>query len=178
MFVSSVPNFVEPVTKSTDEVIVCTTNVCAVIVLFTSRLDAVAFCLITKLSAELAVAAVIAFKAQLAVPNRLPVIPADTLRDPVTNALPLTSNLPFKLASLPIPTADCDTKNALCPYWPIRTVLSEKASMIGRPAAVLTLNKDPESVSSTWNRRPTVPSIEKRAEPLPRRDAATVDPDW
>ena len=95
VLVSCVPNLVDPVTKSTDDVIVCTTRVCAVIVLLTRRFDAVAFCLITKLSADDAVAAndaltalstneaVVALSAQLEVPNKDPVIPADTLREPV-----------------------------------------------------------------------------------------------
>ena len=49
------PNRVEPVTKSTDDVIVCTTNVCAVNVFLTN-----------KLSAEDAVAAETAFDADCA----------------------------------------------------------------------------------------------------------------
>jgi hypothetical protein len=43
--------------------------------------------------------------------------------------------------------------------------LSEKASIIGRPAAVLTENKDPESESSTENRRPDVPSTVNTLDP-------------
>jgi hypothetical protein len=43
--------------KLTEEVTVWTINVCAVRVPFTNRFEAVAFCLIKKLSAELAVAA-------------------------------------------------------------------------------------------------------------------------
>jgi len=66
-----------------------------VIVLLTSKLDAVAFCLIKKLSAEDAVAAndaltacktklaVVALSAQLAVPNREPVM-LGALSEPVT----------------------------------------------------------------------------------------------
>ena len=46
-----------PDEKTIEEVTVCTTSVCAVIVLLTSKLEAVAFCLIKKLSADDAVAA-------------------------------------------------------------------------------------------------------------------------
>jgi hypothetical protein len=61
-----VPNFVEPLTYSVDELIICVTIVCAVSVPRT-----------VKLSAEDAV------NATDAVPKREPVIPALTLREPV-----------------------------------------------------------------------------------------------
>ena len=35
---------------------------------------------------------------------------------PVIDKLPLISKLPLRADSLPIPTFDCETKNALCPY--------------------------------------------------------------
>jgi hypothetical protein len=37
--------------------------------------------------------------------------------------------------------------------------------MIGRPAAVLTENNEPDRESSIWNRRPDVPSTEKTSDP-------------
>ena len=43
--------------------------------------------------------------------------------------------------------------------------MSEKASITGRPAAVLTENNEPESESSTWNKRPDVPSTENTSDP-------------
>ena len=55
--------------------------------------------------------------------------------------------------------------------------MSENASIIGKPPAVFTLNRDPVNESSTWNKRPEVPSIENTAEPLPRSAAAVVEPD-
>ena len=64
-----------------------------------------------------------------------------------------------------MPTLDWDTYSTCLPNCPILTVLSEKASMIGRPAAVLTENKDPESESSTEKRRPEVPSTVNALEP-------------
>ena len=67
--------------------------------------------------------------------------------------------------SLFIPTFDCETNNAFLPYWPILTVLSEKASTIGRPATVLTLNNEPESESSIENNRPAVPSTVNTLDP-------------
>jgi hypothetical protein len=78
--VSSLPNIFEPLEYTTDDVTVCTTRVWAVIVLFTRRLDAVAFCLITKSSADDAVSALIA---QLAVPYKDPVI-LGAISEPVT----------------------------------------------------------------------------------------------
>jgi hypothetical protein len=62
------------------------------------------------------------------------------------------------------------------PYLPILTVLSEKASITGKPPAVLTENNDPVSESSTWNNLPTVPSTVNTPEPLPYNEAP-VDPD-
>ena len=56
-------------------------------------------------------------------------------------------------------------------------MLSEKASITGKPPAVFTLNNEPVKLSSTWNNLPTVPSTENTAEPLPRNEAATVEPD-
>jgi hypothetical protein len=43
--------------------------------------------------------------------------------------------------------------------------LSEKASITGKPAAVLTENKDPDKESSTEKRRPAVPSTVNTLEP-------------
>lgn len=43
--------------------------------------------------------------------------------------------------------------------------MSEKASIIGKPAAVLTENKDPDRESSIWNNRPEVPSTVNTEEP-------------
>ena len=94
-----------PDEKTIEEVTVCTTSVCAVIVLLTSKLEAVAFCLIKKLSAEEAVAAneadtafstyeaVVAFCAQDAVPNKEPVILV-AVKGPVIVELPLMLNEP------------------------------------------------------------------------------------
>ena len=91
-----------------DEVTVCTTSVCAVIVLLTSKFDAVAFCLITKLSAEEAVAAkealtafstklaVVALSAHDEVPNRDPVI-LGAVNDPVILWLPDTITVPINV---------------------------------------------------------------------------------
>ena len=47
----------------------------------------------------------------------------------------------------------------------MRAVLSEKASIMGRPAAVLTENNEPDRESSIWKRRPEVPSTEKTSDP-------------
>ena len=71
--------------------------------------------LTVKLSADDAVAAndeLIALLAQLAVPNNEPV-KLVALTDPVTVKLPLTSKVPFKAVSLPTPTLDWETNNAL-----------------------------------------------------------------
>ena len=62
--------------------------------------------------------------------------------------LPLISNKLFTPVSFPMPILDCDTYKTLCPYCPILTVLSENASIIGRPAAVFTENREPERESS------------------------------
>jgi hypothetical protein len=43
--------------------------------------------------------------------------------------------------------------------------LSEKASIIGKPAAVLTENNDPERESLTENKRPDVPSTVNTPDP-------------
>jgi hypothetical protein len=43
--------------------------------------------------------------------------------------------------------------------------LSEKASITGKPATVLTENKDPERESSTEKRRPAVPSTVNTLDP-------------
>ena len=51
------PNTLEPELYTTEELTVCTTRVCAVIVPFTRAFDAVMLCLTTKLSAEEAVKA-------------------------------------------------------------------------------------------------------------------------
>ena len=67
-----------------------------------------------------------------------------------------------------IPTTDCDTNNAFLLYCPIRTVLSENASITGRPAIVLTENNEPDNESSTENKRPDVPSTVNTPDPLPR----------
>jgi hypothetical protein len=48
------------------------------------------------------------------------------------------------------------------PYLPILTVLSENASITGKPAAVLTLNNEPDNESSTENNLPAAPSTENR----------------
>lgn len=44
-------------------------------------------------------------------------------------------------------------------------MLSEKASITGSPAAVLTENRDPERESSTENNLPDVPSTVNTLEP-------------
>ena len=88
--------------------------------------------------------------------------------EPDTATLPLISNTPFNAVSLFIPTTDCDTNNALLLYCPIRTVLSENASITGKPAVVLTENNEPDNESSTENRRPDVPSTVNTPDPLPR----------
>jgi hypothetical protein len=100
----------------------------------------------------------------------------DVFREPVMYTLPLTSNRPFRAVSLPIPTEDWDTNRPFEPYFPILTVLSENASMTGRPAAVLTENNEPDKESSTENRRPDVPSTVNTPDPLPFKAAAVVDP--
>ena len=43
--------------------------------------------------------------------------------------------------------------------------MSENASMTGRPAAVFTENKDPDSESSIWNNLPDTPSTVNTLEP-------------
>ena len=43
--------------------------------------------------------------------------------------------------------------------------MSEKASITGKPAAVLTENRDPDKESSTEKRRPEVPSTVNTLEP-------------
>jgi hypothetical protein len=55
--------------------------------------------------------------------------------------------------------------------------LSEKASIIGKPAAVLTENNDPERESSTEKRRPEVPSTVNTPDPeeLSARDPEIKD---
>jgi hypothetical protein len=75
---NKLPNLVDPVTKSTDEVIVCTTNVCAVNVFLTN-----------KLSAEDAVNAVVAIDA---VPDIVP--PPAIVIDPLILILPDTDSEP------------------------------------------------------------------------------------
>ena len=89
---NKLPNIVDPVTKSTEDVIVCTTKVCAVIVPLIRALEAVKEFLTMKSSAEDAVAA---FLAQLAVPNKDPVKPVVAVTDPVTVKFPLTLAVPF-----------------------------------------------------------------------------------
>ena len=64
---------------------------------------------------RLAVKANDAVVANEAVPNNEPVILPLTLREPVTVKLPLTSKIPFSKLSLPTPTLDWDTNNALLP---------------------------------------------------------------
>ena len=71
---NKLPNIVDPVTKSTEDVIVCTTKVWAVIVPLINAFEAVKFP---------PKEAVNAFNAQLAVPNKDPVI-IGAFRDPVT----------------------------------------------------------------------------------------------
>jgi len=46
--------------------------------------------------------------------------------------------------------------------------------MIGKPAAVLTENKEPDSESSIWNNLPAVPSTVKTLEPEDRIDKDPV----
>jgi hypothetical protein len=70
VFCTTVPKCVDPVTISTEAVIVCTIKVCAVNVPLT-----------VKLSAE---DAVNAFKAQLAVPCKDPVIDGDIMEEALT----------------------------------------------------------------------------------------------
>ena len=55
-----------------------------------SKLDAVTACLTKKVSAEDAVAALVALFAKLAVPRRDPVIPSVTINEPVIAELELT----------------------------------------------------------------------------------------
>jgi len=43
--------------------------------------------------------------------------------------------------------------------------LSEKASIIGKPAAVFTENKDPDKESSIWNNLPDTPSTVNTLDP-------------
>jgi hypothetical protein len=43
--------------------------------------------------------------------------------------------------------------------------LSEKASIIGNPAAVFTENKDPDNESSIWNNLPDTPSTVNTLDP-------------
>ena len=99
---------------------------------------------------------------------RLPVICTDPVKDkPFVNLPePDTSKLVVGV-SVPTPTLDWDTNKAFCPNWPILTVLSEKASITGRPAAVFTENKDPDKESSTWKSLPDVPSTLNTLDPLP-----------
>ena len=112
MLVSKDPKRVDPVMKLTDDVIVCTTSVCAVNVPLTVKLsaldavdakealvDVVANDALTAFKTYDAVVAndaltafatndaVVAFDAQLAVPNRDPVIPLVTFREPVITEL-------------------------------------------------------------------------------------------
>jgi hypothetical protein len=59
-------------------------------------------------------------------------------------------------------------------------VLSEKASITGKPAAVFTENRDPERESLTENNLPDVPSTANTADPLPITDSEdefALDPD-
>jgi hypothetical protein len=108
--VSWLPNLLEPVMYSVEAVTYCTLRVCAVMVPVNSALEAVTSCLTKKLSAEDAVSAFLdqeevatneavkVFSAQLAVPNREPVIEGAS-REPVTcrplvkRPDPLTSKL-------------------------------------------------------------------------------------
>ncbi len=43
--------------------------------------------------------------------------------------------------------------------------MSEKASIIGKPAAVFTENKDPDKESSIWNNLPEIPSTVNTLDP-------------
>lgn len=103
-----------------------------------------------------------------------------TLKEPVIETLPLISSIVFSGPSFPIPTLDCDTYKALCPYWPILTVLSENASIIGRPAAVFTENNDPDKESSIANNLPEVPSTVNTPDPeaLIATDPVVLIPPW
>jgi hypothetical protein len=44
-------------------------------------------------------------------------------------------------------------------------MLSEKASITGKPAAVFTENKDPDKESSIWNNLPDTPSTVNTLDP-------------
>ena len=56
-------------------------------------------------------------------------------------------------------------------------MLSENASIKGKPAAVFTENKEPDKESSTENNLPEVPSTVKTPEPEPCNPKAEVDPE-
>lgn len=56
----------------------------------------------------------------------------------------------------------------------MRTVLSENASITGRPAIVFTENKDPERESSTEKSLPAAPSTVNKLDPDDAMDSAPL----
>jgi hypothetical protein len=61
------------------------------------------------------------------------------------------------------------------PNLPSLTVLSENASITGKPAAVLTLNNEPDNESSTENNLPAAPSTENRDDVAALPDPLTFN---
>ena len=109
---------------------------------------------------------------------KLAIVAYELKSTPVNTAFPLTKSPPdictFPLTynlvvpvfgNPPNPKAfPVNTKSFLLKA-PIITVLSSKASMIGRPAISLTLKRDPERLSVTENNLPLTPSTENRSIP-------------
>jgi hypothetical protein len=95
--------------------------------------------------------------ATLLVPNKLPVIPPELIRnDPVINTLPLISKSAVGTA-LSIPTRLPVTTKVFLLKLPMTTLSSLNTSRMGNPEISFTLISEPDSWSVIPNNDPELP---------------------